>query len=156
MGTANRRRRELHSLGLLCRVQWWFITDVSGKPFGPIFNWTDFYWFILCSDLLISSLFQFAPSFTPQLNSGVSRLSTRYFYHGVELDYDFLPNFLFCLYLFINHTLRFISFLSVSSFPHAYVLLCLANAPVRISSFTEGLSPNLRCQAVRLPLPPNY
>ena len=33
--------RDLRCFGILCSVEWWFYTDVSGQPIGPIFKGQD-------------------------------------------------------------------------------------------------------------------
>jgi hypothetical protein len=91
--------------------------------------------------LVSSSSFSFSLflSFTPQLCSFVSPLCMWYIYYGVVLGYSSPPPFLFWSYVFISHKL--------------YFLLCLATAPVKISSLMECLPSKL---GKKLPLLRNY
>jgi len=100
----------------------------------------------ICSLLrsLISFLFQFVTVlFSTVVFLGLPAL------HVIFLSYSsvgvrFSPYYcLFWIYVFCNYILNFPSF-SFSHLAHADVLLCLAAAPVRISSQMESVSSNLR------------
>jgi len=91
----------------------------------------------------ISFLFQFATVlFSTGVLLGLPAL------HVIFLPYSsvglrFSPYYcLFWIYVFCNYILNFPSF-SFSHLSHADVPLCLAAAPVRISSHTESTSSNL-------------
>jgi len=129
---------------------------ISFCVFPFIIYCTDFYLFVLCSGLIISSSFSLSLSFIPQLCSFVSLLCTWYFYHGVAVGYNFYPSavVLFWIYLFINHIFHSVS-CPFSHFACVDVLLHLATAPVVISSLIEHLSSELHW-LLHSPLPLNH
>ena len=96
------------------------------------------------SNILVRTFWPFLRmSFTLQLGPGACRRYTCYFYHGVALGYDFLPPIV--LFWIICLKIKYCIFfpLPTSHFAHVSFILCLDITPVRISSITERLSPQL-------------
>jgi hypothetical protein len=121
----------------LDRRTWWSLCVVSLFTGVPIVKSVT----SLSSTLVRTFWPYLGMSFTPQLGPGVSRVCTRYFYHGVTLGYDFLPPIALFWIIYLKIKYRIFFPLPTSQFVHVSIFLCLDITSVRISSIRECLSP---------------